>query len=92
MFTMVILIIGNLEIRKPILEISQVFLVSYMWNKCCKICKAQFGHDDNIEFDHIIPKNLNGEKKLSNYQLLHNYCHDTKTAMDGSLRRHRKDV
>jgi len=30
MFTMVILIIGNLEIRKPILEISQVFLVSYM--------------------------------------------------------------
>ncbi len=53
----------------------------------CKWCSQKFAYNDVIELDHIIPKVLGGTDKLENLQLLHGYCHDRKTAIDGSLNR-----
>lgn len=50
----------------------------------CKWCGLIFTDDDIIEKDHIIPrrKPFNGPNELSNLQLLHRHCHDTKTATE----------
>ncbi len=52
-------------------------------NGCCNICKLKLEHDHNLEIDHIIPKTLGGKDIITNYQLVHNWCHDTKTSKDG---------
>ncbi len=54
-------------------------------NHKCKWCSQKLVYNDVIEIDHIIPKVLGGTDKLENLQLLHGYCHDRKTAIDGSL-------
>jgi len=53
----------------------------------CAMCKTRFDHDHRMEIDHIIPRTLGGKDSMDNYQLLHNWCHDTKTAKDGSLQK-----
>lgn len=53
----------------------------------CNWCKSQFKYDDILEVDHIIPKSLGGKDDHTNLQLLHNYCHDVKTSLDGSLQK-----
>jgi len=50
-------------------------------NKCA-ICRLTFRPEDKIEIDHLIPKAAGGKDKLTNLQLLHRHCHDTKTAED----------
>ncbi len=55
----------------------------------CNYCGAKFNTQDIelLEVDHIKPKSLGGTNELSNLQLLHRHCHDSKTANDGSLTR-----
>ncbi|NES70814.1 MAG: HNH endonuclease [Okeania sp. SIO2D1] len=52
----------------------------------CNYCGQYFHENDNIEIDHITPKSLGGKDEYQNLQLLHNHCHDHKTARDGSLK------
>lgn len=40
----------------------------------------------NVEIDHKIPKKYGGQSIMGNFQLLHNFCHDKKTAMDFKLK------
>ena len=35
-----------------------------------------------MEIDHIKPRSKGGDNTLKNKQLLHRYCHETKTALD----------
>ncbi len=55
----------------------------------CPDCNAKFTISDIelLEVDHIKPKSLGGTNDLSNLQLLHRHCHDSKTAKDGSLKK-----
>jgi RNA-directed DNA polymerase len=51
----------------------------------CTHCGLFFREDDVMEIDHRIPKSQGGKDSYDNWQLLHRHCHDTKTAIDGSL-------
>ena len=51
----------------------------------CTHCGLFFREDDVREIDHRIPKSQGGKDSYDNWQLLHRHCHDTKTAIDGSL-------
>ena len=48
----------------------------------CTHCGLYIRDGDIQETDHIIAKKLSGKNVYSNYQLLHGYCHDEKTADD----------
>ena len=52
----------------------------------CMHCGQHFSSEDHLEIDHIYPISLKGKDEYKNLQLLHNYCHDEKTASDGSQR------
>ena len=51
----------------------------------CAHCKNYFTDGDSIEVDHIVPTLSGGKNSHDNWQLLHQHCHDKKTATDGSL-------
>jgi RNA-directed DNA polymerase len=51
----------------------------------CPHCGLYFTSTDVVEVDHIKPTSLGGKDTYDNLQLLHKHCHDTKTALDGSL-------
>jgi RNA-directed DNA polymerase len=51
----------------------------------CAHCGLFFREDNVMEIDHRIPKSQGGKDSYENWQLLHRHCHDTKTALDGSL-------
>ncbi len=58
----------------------------------CQHCGLTFKDGDKWEVDHILPTSLGGKDWYSNLQLLHDYCHDYKSARDGSKGRiHDKD-
>ncbi|GGA14520.1 group II intron reverse transcriptase/maturase [Okeania sp. KiyG1] len=50
-------------------------------NKCAS-CGLTFRPNDLIEVDHIKPRSEGSDNTYKNKQLLHRYCHDTKTALD----------
>jgi RNA-directed DNA polymerase len=50
----------------------------------CAYCGLYFAADDQLEEDHIHPRNCGGTDNGTNRQLLHRHCHDQKTAHDGS--------
>jgi len=50
----------------------------------CEHCGLTFMEGDRWEVDHIIPSSLGGKDRYPNLQLLHDYCHDAKSAEDGS--------
>lgn len=52
----------------------------------CPHCGLYFTSTDVVEVDHIKPISLGGKDTYDNLQLLHKHCHDTKTAIDGSIR------
>ena len=58
-------------------------------NGKCAYCNEDFRitEKSTMEIDHIKPKSMGGTNDLSNLQLLHRHCHDSKTAKDGSLKR-----
>jgi RNA-directed DNA polymerase len=41
---------------------------------------------EEMEVDHIIPKEMGGSDAIHNLQLLHRHCHDEKTFSDTSRR------
>ncbi|MDJ0553856.1 MAG: group II intron reverse transcriptase/maturase [Microcoleaceae cyanobacterium MO_207.B10] len=41
----------------------------------CTYCGHDFLPNQRWEKDHIIPKAIGGKERISNYQLLHEYCH-----------------
>ena len=51
----------------------------------CASCGLFFREEDVLEVDHTIPKSQDGKDSYDNWELLHRHCHDTKTALDGSL-------
>ena len=51
----------------------------------CTQCGLTFRENDVMEVDHRIPKSQGGKDSHDNLDLLHRHCHDTKTALDGSL-------
>jgi RNA-directed DNA polymerase len=53
----------------------------------CTHCGLTFRESDVMEVDHRIPKSQGGKDSYDNWDLLHRHCHDTKTALDGSLGR-----
>ncbi len=58
----------------------------------CLHCGLKFKHGDRWEVDHIKPVSKGGKDWYENLQLLHDYCHDYKSARDGSKSRiHDKD-
>lgn len=50
----------------------------------CKGCGLYFKDGDLMETDHVTPKVLGGDDRISNKALYHRHCHDKKTAADGS--------
>ncbi|MBC6471503.1 MAG: HNH endonuclease, partial [Hormoscilla sp. GM102CHS1] len=50
----------------------------------CALCGMAFRSGNQMEVDHVLPKSLGGKDWYINLQLLHDYCHDTKSAVDGS--------
>lgn len=48
----------------------------------CNWCGLYFRDGDQWEIDHIVPIQHGGRDVLSNLQLLHQHCHDTKSASD----------
>jgi len=51
----------------------------------CAQCGLTFRENDVMEVDHRIPKSQGGKDSYDNWDLLHRHCHDTKTALDGTL-------
>lgn len=45
-------------------------------------CELIFKFEDQIELDHIIPRQAGDNKLKDNLQLLHKHCHDVKTKQD----------
>lgn len=58
----------------------------------CNECHHHFTMDDVIEVDHITPTHVGGKDVLSNKQLLHGHCHDTKTRRDTRIYKHRRCI
>ena len=65
-----------LGVRKEV-----TMLLKEQENKCA-FCGLTFGPTDLMEIDHIKPRSKGGDNTLKNKQLLHRYCHETKTALD----------
>jgi RNA-directed DNA polymerase len=52
----------------------------------CPACGLYFSVDDPPEVDHILPLQMGGQDRYTNWQLLHRHCHDLKTSHDRSAR------
>ncbi|MBC6478175.1 MAG: group II intron reverse transcriptase/maturase [Hormoscilla sp. GM7CHS1pb] len=55
----------------------------------CERCGLTFKDGDKWEVDHILPTSQGGKDWYTNLQLLHDYCHDAKSAEDDSHGRRR---
>ncbi len=51
----------------------------------CEICGLMFKDGDRWEVDHIMPTFRGGKDWYTNLQLLHDHCHDYKSARDGRV-------
>ncbi|WP_461094535.1 group II intron maturase-specific domain-containing protein [Spirosoma gilvum] len=67
--------------RSPQVSNRLSFLLKKQKGKCHH-CKLFFRNEDVIEIDHILPRIKGGKDVMTNLQLLHRHCHDTKTALD----------
>jgi len=50
----------------------------------CTICGESLFNGEEIQKDHITPRDQDGQDSNDNAQLVHLYCHQQKTAMDRS--------
>ncbi|MBC6475140.1 MAG: group II intron reverse transcriptase/maturase [Hormoscilla sp. GM102CHS1] len=67
-------------------------VINLLRKQKCELCGLTFKDGDKWEVDHIIPTVKGGKDWYTNLQLLHDYCHDYKSARDGSKGRiHDKD-
>jgi RNA-directed DNA polymerase len=65
---------------------TRVIKLLKIQNGKCNSCGLTFKDGDRWEVDHITPTSQGGKDWYSNLQLLHDYCHDHKSAVDGSKR------
>ena len=56
-------------------------------NGICTYCKKKFVPTDIMEVDHILPKFKGGKDEYNNLQLLHKYCHVSKTQKDLTIKK-----
>jgi len=77
--------------RNPEMDGRVAWLLKNQKGKC-NWCGLYFRDGDKMEVDHIIPKSLGGKDIRKNWQLLHQHCHDEKTAKDGSLRTKQTEI
>jgi RNA-directed DNA polymerase len=52
----------------------------------CPICGESLYNDEELQKDHVKPRHKGGQERYDNYQLLHDDCHEQKTAVDWSKR------
>jgi len=69
-------VVKYLGVRKEVTT-----LLKQQKNKCAS-CGLHLRPKDLIEVDHIVPRSKGGKDTLNNQQVLHRYCHDSKTAED----------
>ena len=48
----------------------------------CTICNLFFKPDDIMEIDHIQPQSRGGARRITNLQLVHGHCHQSKSSLD----------
>ena len=53
----------------------------------CRFCGLYFREEELLETDHIRATMNDGKHEYKNLQLLHNHCHDNKTAIDYKINR-----
>ena len=70
--------------KHPEVSTGTATLLKKQKGKCTQ-CGLYFREEDVLEVDHIIPKTLGGKDQYNNLQILHRYCHDQKTTVDGSV-------
>lgn len=63
---------------------QKVILVKFQ-NYACPICQRKFLENDILEIDHIKPVGLGGTDKISNLQVVHDFCHFKKSTTDKKL-------
>ncbi|MBC6420646.1 MAG: group II intron reverse transcriptase/maturase [Hormoscilla sp. SP12CHS1] len=78
------LVYWSKRLRKSPEAIARVINLLKRQNGKCEICGLTFKDGDKWEIDHIMPTIRGGKDWYSNLQLLHDYCHDYKSARDGS--------
>lgn len=67
--------------RHPELPRRVARLLQQQHGRCAR-CTLFFRDGDLPEIDHVIPRRLGGSDAYANWQLLHQHCHDQKTAAD----------
>ena len=75
--------------RHPLLSARVARLLNRQGGRCQR-CGLLFTMDDRWEVDHIVPVAQGGPNGYENFQLLHQHCHDQKTAQDGLAVRRRR--
>jgi RNA-directed DNA polymerase len=67
--------------KHPELPQRVIRLLKRQQGKCAH-CGLYFKMTDQLEIDHIAPRSQGGKDRDDNRQLLHQHCHDDKTAQD----------
>jgi RNA-directed DNA polymerase len=75
----------RLSVKPTISTRSQILLTKQ--KGICLWCKRRFYWNDIMEVDHIIPLLNGGMHTMDNLQLLHRHCHDSKTALDATIKK-----
>jgi len=70
--------------RHPLLSTRVAELLKRQQGRCAE-CGLRFTLEDHREVDHLVPLAQGGPNRYENLQLLHQHCHDRKTARDSTL-------
>lgn len=70
--------------RHPLLPARVAMLLKHQQGRC-RWCGLRFMLEDRWEIDHRVPLVQGGPDRHENLQLLHQHCHDEKTARDYAL-------
>jgi len=72
--------IKNIELNKQKVELLK------KQNGLCPYCNGIIDNTEKVEIDHIIAKADGGTDKKNNLRLIHNTCHQQKTAIERRIR------
>jgi RNA-directed DNA polymerase len=67
--------------KHPLLSTRVARLLKQQGGRC-RVCGLLFTLEDRWEVDHLVPRAQGGPDQYENLQLLHQHCHDQKTARD----------
>ncbi len=68
--------------KHPEIPTRDALLLKHQQGKC-NWCGLLFVMGEDWELDHVTPRRLGGKDVYANLQLLHQHCHDQKTAVEG---------